>query len=220
MLEYVTTHDDRDAVFSDWLIDGASRANTDHGRLYVRVTQDADTTISLYQDSAHTQLVAEGTLDGDDTGEVTLTEENGSGLSGGVHVNFAGAQDATIDAFYADDADVTALRKDVAGFLTGGEFAGRPGFADPLARAKRVVDALLNARMRPGWRADDLQPLADVTARFALFFIYDYLTSRTDDAAAQRASHWRQEARAALPQIQLSINGCVVRPFTPRVERA
>ena len=220
MLEYVTTHDDPDATLTRWVIDGASRDNTDHGRLYVRIAQDADTTVSLYRDAARSLLVAEGTLVGDDTGEVTFTEENASGLSGSVEFQFASAMDATLDAFYADDADVLALQKCVEDFLYEGQFADRPGFADPLARAKRVMDVLLNARLPRGWRADSNQPLADATARFALFFIYDRLSSRDDDPSADRARHWRLEARAALAQIQLSIDGCLVRPFTPRIERA
>jgi hypothetical protein len=220
MLDYVTTHDDPDATLTRWVIDGASRTNTDHGRLYVRITQDADTTVSLYRDAARSVPVAEGTLVGDDTGEVTLTEENDSGLSGSVELQFASAMDAALDVFYADDADLIALQKCVADFLVSGQFGGRPGFADPLARAKRVMDAMLNARLPRGWRADSLQPLADATARFALFFIYDHLSSRDDDASAQRARYWRVQARAALPAIQLSIDGCLVRPFTPRVERA
>jgi hypothetical protein len=214
MLEYVTTHDHADTVFSDWLIDRASRANTDHGRLYVRLAQD---TVRLYRDAARTLLVAAGSLEGND---VTLTAENDSGLGGSMRVNFAGLLDATIDVFYADDDDVSALQKDVAGFLVNGDFAGRPGFADPLARAKRVMDALVNARLAPGWRADDLQPLAGATARFALFFIYDCLSSRADDAASHRASHWRREARTALAAVTLSISGQAATPFTPRVERA
>jgi hypothetical protein len=220
MLDCVTTHDDPDATLVRWVLDGASRDNTNHGRLYVRVTQDADTTVSLYRDAARTALVAEGTLVGDDTGEVTLTEENDSGLSGSVELQFASAMDMTLDAFYADDADLVALQKCVSDFLYEGQFANRPGFAGPLARAKRVMDVMLNARLPRGWRADSLQPLADATARFALFFLYDHLSSRDDDAAAQRARHWRNEARATLSAIELSIDGCLVRPFTPRVERA
>lgn len=220
MLEYVTTHDDPNTVFLRWVIDGAARANTDHGRLYARVTQlGGDTTVSLYRDAARTLLVADGTISGD-TGSVTLAQQDSSGLSGSVEVAGAMPFDATVDVFYADDDDVIALQKDVGGFLDDGAFAGRPGFAEPLARAKRVIDALLAARFPHGWRADALSPLADACARYALFFIYDHLSTRPDDPAAALALHWRREARSALPAIRLSINGETLSPFTSRVTRA
>ncbi|MBZ0135667.1 MAG: hypothetical protein K8I27_04785 [Planctomycetes bacterium] len=220
MLEYVTTHDDPYGVFSRWLIDGAKRANTDHGRLYPRVTQSGgDTTVSLYRDAARTQLVADGTINGA-TGEISLVQQGSSGLSGSVELTSAVPFDVTIDVFYADDDDVTVRQKDVAGFLDGGEFAGRPGFAEPLARAKRVIDVLLNARCPQGWRADVLSPLADACATYALFFIYDHLSTRPDDPAAALATHWRREARLALPLIRLSVASETLSPFTSRVTRA
>ena len=220
MLEYATTHDDPDAVLSHWQLDGAARANTDDGRAYVRVSQSGgDYTISLYRDAARTQLVALGTRSGD-TGDVTLAEQNASGLSGSVHIQHATAFDACVDVFYADDDDVAGLQQGVSGFLVDGEFAGRPGFAEPLARAKRVIDALMNARYPEGWRADSLAPLAEATARYALFFLYDYLSTRPDDPGSHLAAHWRREARAVLPSIRISLAGEVVRPFTSRIQRS
>lgn len=220
MLEYATTHDDPNGVLSRWQLDGAARGNTDDGRAYVRVSKTGSNyTVNLYSDAARTQLMSQGTRSGD-TGDVTLTEQNASGLAGSVHIQTATSFDATVDVFYADDVDVTTLQKDVASFLVSNEFAGRPGFAQPLARAKRVIDALLNARIPEGWRADSLAPLAEATARYALFFIYDYLSTRPDDPASRLAAHWRREARAALPSIRISLAGEVVRPFTSRIERS
>ena len=221
MLEYVTTHDDPSHVFTRWVIDGANRANTAHGRIYARTTSDVeDCVLSLYGDAARTALIATGTLNAASTGNVVLTEQNDSGVSGSVHLQNATALDATLDVFYADDADLSARQKDIGGFVIAGEFAGRPGFSDPLARAKRVIDALMNARFPEGWRADDLQPLADATACYALYFIYDHLSTRTDDAAAQLASAWRRNARRVLPLIRLNLNGEPTTPFITRVERA
>lgn len=220
MLEYVTTHDDPNGVFSRWVLDGAERANTDNGRLHARVTQDAgNTTVSLYRDAARTELVADGNVTGD-SGRVTLEVRNASGLAGTVDVRAAAPFDATIDVFYADDQDVVSLQKDVAGLLVDGAFAGRPGFAEPLALAKRVLDGLLDARLQPGWRADELSALADACARYALFFIYDHLSTNLDGPASARALHWRREARLALPAIRLPISGVFHQPFQPRVLRA
>lgn len=211
MLEYATTHDDPTGVFSHWLVDGADRDNTDHGRLYVRIDDALE--VSLYADAARTDLVAM-------VEDNQVIEQNDSGLSGRVRVTNATPLLASVDLFYADDADLAALQGGVAGFLTEGVFNNRPGFAEPLARAKRVVDALLNARLPRGWRADDLQPLAHTTACYALLFIYDHLSTHVDDAAAERARHWRHEARRALPSLQLLINGASCAPFQPRVLRA
>ncbi|MCB9895920.1 MAG: hypothetical protein H6839_15845 [Planctomycetes bacterium] len=221
MLDYVTTFDDPSGVFSRWLLDGASRDNTDHGRAYTRITEaGGDFTVSLYSDPDRTMLAAQGTLSGSASGDVTLAEQNSSGLSGRVRLRKAYAFDATIDACYADDEDLLPLHKNLNDFLVGGEFAGRPGFAMPLARAKRVVDALMNARFARGWRADDLRPLADVTAAYALYFVFDHLSSRADDPAGQLAAAWRRNARRALPLILISIGGELHTPFIPRVERA
>lgn len=221
MLEYVTTHDDPSGVFSRWVLDGASRANTDHGRLYTRITQGSGTsTVSLFRDTAHTQPVAEGTLNGSVSGKVALAEQNSSGLSGSVELDGATPLNASIDVFYAADDDLTALQKSVSEFIEAGEFAGRPGFAEPLARAKRVMDALLNSRFPRGWRTDSLAPLSEATARYALFFIYDHLSTRPDDPGAGLARHWRREARLALPQIRLSVAGETTSPFISRVTRA
>ncbi|MCA8912027.1 MAG: hypothetical protein KDB82_09995 [Planctomycetes bacterium] len=220
MLEYATTHDDPNGALSRWVLDAARRANSDDGRLYARVSEaGGDYTVSLYSDAARTQLVARGSITGD-SGDVILTEQNSSGLSGSMRLRNATALDAVVDAFYADDDDLTALQKEVASFLINGEFAGRPGFAEPLARAKRVMDALLNARYPQGWRADSLAPLAEPASRYALFFIYDYLSTRADDAAAQLAAHWRREARLALPRVRLSLAGEATTPFVPRIQRS
>lgn len=220
MLEYVTTHDDPGGALTRWLLDGATRDNTDHGRAYVRLTESGgDYTVSLFSDPARTQLVAQGTSTGA-SGPVSLDEQNSSGLSGGLQLREATPFDATIDIFYADDADVTALQKEVASFLVDGAFADRLGFASPLAQAKRVMDALLNARHPEGWRADSLEPLADATARYALFFIYEYLSTRPDDPASQLAAHWRQQARLALPHIRISLAGELATPFVPRIQRS
>lgn len=221
MLEYVTTHDDAGGIFSRWQLAGANRGNTDHGRAYVKLAESAgDFTVSLYSDPGRSQLMARGTLNGDTDGDVTLNEQNLSGLSGSVHLSGASTVKAAIDIFYADDADVTGLQKDIAEFINAGQFAGAPGFSDPLARAKRVIDALMNARFPAGWRADDLQPLAEATARYALFFIHDHLSTRPDDPSAYLAAHWRHEARLVLPQIGLSLNGVRAVPFDSRITRA
>jgi hypothetical protein len=217
MLEYVTTHG---APFlSHWDVHGATRDNTDNGRCWVRVTEDGgDFTVTLYRDAERTEPIAAGTL-ASDTGELSLVAQNDSGLTGTVRLTGAVPADAIIDVFYACDADLLARQADITAFLKGGNFAGREGFSEPCLRAKRVLDALLDARIGPGWIADDLQPLAETTALYALSFLYDHLSTRADDPASQLATRWRHKAREALPRIRLSLGGCEEQLFEPRLIR-
>jgi hypothetical protein len=218
MLEYVSTHG---APFlADWDIHGASRENTDNGRCWVRVAENGgEFTCTLYRDADRTEPVAAGTLDAA-TGEMSLAELNDSGLTGTVRLTGATPADAIIDVFYACDADLLSRQAEIAGFLKEGNFAGREGFSEPCLRAKRVLDALLDARIGADWIADDLQPLADTTACYALSFLYDYLSTRGDDPASHLATHWRHKAREALPRIRLSLGGCEEQLFEPRLIRS
>lgn len=216
MLEYVTTHGA--SFLARWKLNGATRDNTDHGRAYVRVTRDGNTfTVTLCRDEARIQAVAEGT---GENGELTLSPVDDSGLSGSVVLTNAATADAIIDIFYATDADLLARQAAIASLLKEGKFAGQDGFSEPCARAKRIMDALLNARLGSAWIADDLQPLADATALYALHLIYDHLSTRHDDPAAQQSRHYRQHARKALGQITLSIGGDEQQVFEPRLIRA
>jgi hypothetical protein len=217
MLEYVTTHG---APFlSGWDIHGANRDNTDNGRSWVRVAQGGgEFTVTLYRDSGRIEAVAAGTLDSA-TGKLDLSQLNDSGLAGSVRLGAAVAGDAIIDIFYACDEDLTARQSEIAGFLKDGNFAGREGFSEPCLRAKRVLDAMIEQRTGDGWIADDLQPLAEPAAQYALHYIYDYLSTRADDAAAQLAQHFKRQARASLARLEVSIGGCPERLFVARLIR-
>jgi hypothetical protein len=217
MLEYVTTHG---APFlSHWDIHGANRDNTDNGRCWVRVAEaGGEFSVTLYRDAERTEPVADSTLEAA-SGELSLGEKNESGLTGTVRLTGAVPADALIDIFYACDADLLARQADITAFLKDGNFAGREGFSDPCLRAKRVLDALLEARIGAGYIADDLQPLAETTALYALSFLYDYLSTRADDPASQLATSWRHKARQALPRIRLSLGGCQEQLFEPRLIR-
>ncbi len=217
MLEYVTTHG---APFlTHWDMHGASRDNSDNGRCWVRVVEvGGEFTVTLYRDAARTEPVAAGSLDAA-SGELSLAALNDSGLTGTVRLAGAFAADAVIDIFYACDEDLLARQSEIAGFLSDGTFAGREGFSEPCLRAKRVMDALLSARIGAGWIADDLQPLAEATAAFALSFLYDFLATRPDDPASEHAKQWRHRARKALPRIRLSFDGNEEQLFEARLIR-
>ncbi len=218
MLDYVTTHGA--PFFSHWDIHGATRDNTDNGRCWVRVAEaGGEFTVTLYRDAERTEPVAAGTLDAA-SGELSLAAQNDSGLTGTVRLTGAEPADAIIDVFYACDTDLLARQAEIAGFLKDGNFAGRDGFSEPCLRAKRVLDALLSARIGAGWIADDLQPLAEATAHYALSFLYEYLSTRANDPASHLATHWRHKAREALPRIRLSLGGCEEQIFEPRLIRS
>lgn len=215
MLAYITIRDLPGT--SLWRFDGASRDNTDHGRLYVTITEAAGVfTVSAFADVGLSRLVAQGT----GTAAITLAAASDSGLTGSVLLADAAPATGELDVFYACDADLLARHTGIEAFLHEDNFAGRAGFAEPCAQAKLVLDALLNARLGSGWRVDDLQALALVAASYALSFLYDFLSTQPGDAAFALSRRFRADARQALGQLQLGVSGHTVRPFEPRVLRA
>jgi hypothetical protein len=84
---------------ANWSFSGAIKgSNTDTaGKVYVKLSDSGGTrTVSVYKDSGKTQKVAEGSKAGD--GEVTLAEQNSSGLSGTVDVTYT-----------TDDSDIVLI---------------------------------------------------------------------------------------------------------------
>jgi flagellin-like hook-associated protein FlgL len=68
-------------------LDPGRNADPD-GNLYAELLDVAGSpTVRLYKDAAHTQLVAEGSIGGP-SGLVTLSEQNNSGLTGSVYVDY------------------------------------------------------------------------------------------------------------------------------------
>jgi len=221
MLDYVTIHGDAASATSRWRFAGASRANTDNGRLYVTLTQAlGDTTASVFNDYARSRLVAQGAVTGN-SGTVTLGAQNSSGLSGSVDLLNAGnAGSIELDVFYAGSDDLAEVQGEIAAFLKADSFAGEQGFTAPCASAKRILDALLASRGWRGRRFDSLAPLAMAASHYALAFTYDHLTHRDGEPAAFQANRHRALARAALPAVELSIAGNCFFPFTSVLTRA
>lgn len=219
MLDYVTIHGGNGAT-SRWRFSGASRSNTDDGRVYVAHTQAmGDTTVSVYRDAARSQLVAQGTLAGA-TGQLSLNAQNASGLSGSVELLNAAPCDIELDVFHACGDDLAGAQGEIARFLNAGVFAGEQGFTAPCAWAKRMLDALLASRGYRGKRFDSLTPLCEPALHYALAFIYENLTQKEREPAEWQANRHRALARAALAGVELAINGQCFFPFTPRVTRA
>lgn len=213
MIEYVTTHGV--PFLSHWDINGATRENTDNGRCWLEV--NAAPALTLYRDPARQLAVATATLE---PPGAELTPVNDSGLSGTLRVTQAHAALGVIDIFYAADDDLLARQAGIAQFLEDGAFAGREGFSEPCLRAKRVIDALLSARLGPGVILDELAPLCEPAACYALQFMFDYLSARADDAAAQLSLRWRNAAREALVRVRVKAGDIEIKPFEPRLLRA
>jgi len=86
--EITETGDDQNQL-DNWAFNDAEKGvNTDDaGKLYISLSDAAGTrNVNVYKDSARNNLVAQGQHAGD--GEVTLTEQNGSGLTGTVDVTY------------------------------------------------------------------------------------------------------------------------------------
>ncbi len=205
-----------------WVIHGATRANTDHGRLYVSLADVGDAMeVSLWSDPDHAWLVARGALSAGNNGPVELEPQNDSGLSGEVLlVNAEPTRVVELDVFYACDDDLAAIQGDIGAFLNDGQFAGRPGFSAATAAARRELDSWLEARGLARLRFDSLRPLADICAHLALAVIYRHLRRRGDDPASELAAFHDARARARLVALRLRSGGVEFIPFPGRVTRA
>ncbi|MCC6573286.1 MAG: hypothetical protein IT462_05785 [Planctomycetes bacterium] len=221
MLDYVTIHGDPDGRTQRWDFSGATRANTDHGRLYASIEADGgDLVVSVYKDAARAALVAQGTLEGAATGAVALTAQNASGLTGTAVLSAAAPTVAIeLDVFYACDEDLAQIQGELSGFLVSGNFAGQPGFKAATTNAKREFDSWLAARGLAGTRFDGLQPLADVCAFLALAVVYRNLSRRSDDVATAFALAHDAQARKRLAALRVNVAGVSTTPFASILAR-
>ena len=98
LLQTVTEAGDAANQCASWTFAGAGNTNTDSGVLYWKLVDVAGTrTVSVYKnsDGEAANLVAQGSKVGD--GEITLTAQNTSGLTGSVTVTYA-SDDTTLAA--------------------------------------------------------------------------------------------------------------------------
>ncbi len=216
MLDYVTSRSSM--RLAHWNITGGHRGNTSDGRLWFALTQSGSNfELTLFRDDQHGLAVASGV--GAAPGTLVLSAVNDSGIAGSVEIVQPQTGDGELDVFYACDADLMELARDLPQQQVDGNFAGGPGFSVPCARAKRLMDALLWARLGPDFRADCLAPLAPAASLFALSFLYEWLAARADDAATALAAHFASRARDALPGLRLQSNGHCLAPFASRLTR-
>ena len=79
----VAYHGDTYSSLGPTVIAGATHANTDYGRIYVKIDGGStNSRVRWYSDAAMTTLVAHGALTGHAAGTITLSADGGSGLTG------------------------------------------------------------------------------------------------------------------------------------------
>ncbi len=134
---------------SSWKLSGYSRDNTDDGKLYCSIYKDLpDYKVEIYK-SANMDagsLVASGAISAV-TGEVTLGEENSSGLSGSMMLDYLTDIEFEIIAFYACYEDLRGFERNLADLLDeNGLIDGSPRFETFIEHSKRIIDAHLAVR--------------------------------------------------------------------------
>jgi hypothetical protein len=173
---------------SSWVFNGVLiGSNTDSaGFLYVKMDIDqpapGDVTVSVYKDSAQTQLVAEGSRAG--AGSVTLAEQNDSGLSGTVSYAGGGSDDTDIKLQVVQDArrrlaetyseldeDNTQLVKTIIGTALDAELASAEALLSSLISA--YEDVYLRT-----WLVEELEIPSEFTTT-----LHDYEYSISADGA-------------------------------------
>ena len=203
MLDFITTDPFLSTVTDAWRLTGFNRANTDAGRLYARLTENAgQTTIELFKSTARepADLVAQGTAA---PGALMLAQANDSGLSGSCLLAANASGVGHFIAFYACDEDLDAYEADLDKLLDNdGAFAGVNGFERFIALAKRTCDGAIIGRLRASnlGREDtgfylsslvNLDKLAEPAALLALALIFERLSGAPDERALAHAKDYR-----------------------------
>ena len=181
-----------DSQTSRWALTGYSRDNTDQGRLHTTLYESTgDYFVELYKDPGRdsADLVASGSISSP-AGEVTISEENSSGLSGSVNLAYEQDSEFSLVVFYCCRADLDAYENDISSLLdASGEIAGRVDFESFCEQAKRMIEAHLNVRfMRsnlsdPPGREDIAEPsqLQEPACLAALSALYWHLKTDFND---------------------------------------
>jgi hypothetical protein len=204
-----------DLAPADISLGGASRANTDDGRLHGQsVTLGADTTVSLYADRAHLRLVAQGAFTGPQPASLSLAPAGANGLSATLALRVPPVGDFEFDAFLACPDDLAARQGglDPAGFTP-------PGIEAFCEAAGRELLDWLALRGVHG-RIDDLAPLAEPCACLALARLYAHGARGRDEPAPVLARTWRERAIESLSALTLRIAGRAISPFQAVLIRA
>ena len=156
-METFTIIGDGTSVSSAWSLSGYSRDNTDGGRLYCKVFFNSpDYVVELYKSSdfSSANLVASGSIT-DSSGDVTLSEENSSGLSVSLKLAYSGDVEFGLLVFYACYEDLRGFERNLADLLDdAGEIDGRVRFESFIEHSKRILDAHLAVRFARSVHSD------------------------------------------------------------------
>jgi hypothetical protein len=217
---------------------GFTRANTDDMRLYAAVEfVSPDYSVKLYKDASRGEdsLVAAGTADSPQA-TVALDEENESGISGSVKLNFA-ADDRDIEMLlgYADVSDLEVYEASIDAFLPAGEADFHPQQNEAFFQINQVLRHKLREEA-PGCEAllpdavKDKRSLTRAQVFYVLFLIYNDRAARVDDVdgpyAAAREKYFNLYERE-LSSITLLIDAdsdgvaeSLGRPGSAKIKRA
>jgi len=80
---------DSENQLSGWSLSGAGYINSDSGVLYWKLTNPSTPTVGIYRDSLGALPVALGSLPSGVSGQITLSEVGGSGITGSVNVDYS-----------------------------------------------------------------------------------------------------------------------------------
>ena len=162
-MQEVIKINDAFSQLSNLSLTGFTRDNTDELRLYASVKQVTDTrTVTLYRHASRSTGfgVASGFIT-EPSGEVTLTEQNSSGISGNVYLDYVQDDDGIEFLLgYATLADLQVYEGTIDQLLPDGQADFRPQHNEAFFRINRIV----RRRLLDEFGLDDAEDLLDVVA--------------------------------------------------------
>ncbi|MCD4656238.1 MAG: hypothetical protein K8S87_01720 [Planctomycetes bacterium] len=189
---------------SCWKLSGYSRENTDGGRLFCSIYKDLpEYKVEIYK-SANKEsgsLVASGAIAAV-SGEVVLDEENSSGLSGTMMLDYLLDTEFEIIVFYACYEDMRGFERNLADLLDdNGQIDGSPRFETFIEHSKRILDAHLAVRFsrstysNPPGREQLSSPdiLREPTIYATLSALYFYLKADFNDSNFKLALDYQKK---------------------------
>lgn len=213
----------KDVDFTGW---SNSDANNERGRVYWKVT--TGNVLNIYKEKAYTNLLAHGDVPASDL--VTLTADNGSGLSGTcVCVHTAGTESTgEIILTFCKEKHLVGFERDVADYLVSGAFLGDTRFENPLMQAMDWTVKVLRNTLRKRFKSTnevDLsiiakpEQLAKAQACKALYHIF-LAVGNGDDAMMSLAKAYDRMAKDELDLVEVDLDvtnsGSVTTAETPQ----
>ena len=201
-------------------LSGYSSENTDGGKVYCSIYKDLpDYKVEIYKSSVMDSgsLVASGAISAA-SGDVVLGEENSSGLSGNMTLNYLTDIEFEIIVFYACYEHLQGFERNLADLLDeNGQIDGSPRFETFVEHSKRIIDAHLAVRFarstfsNPPTREQISSPdvLREPAIYATLSAIYFYLKQDFNDSNFKLALDYQKKLEnwLATKPVNFSRNG-------------